>query len=330
MSRRRRTLSLLLALSALSATAPLLGAQTRLVVVSGVSGEARFATLFQQWAQSMIDAARTRYGVPDSAIVWLAEDPARAPGRIAGRSTKEAIGSTLAATARRMGANERLLLLVIAHGTVGESPRLALPGPDVTPEELARMLAPFGDRDVGVVLAASASGDFIPALSAPNRVVIAAAKGMEGNETRFPAHFVAAFAKEGADRDKDGRVSLLEAFAYAGAEVRREYDDDGKLLTEHALLDDDGDRAGSAPPGDTGTDGRLARRFVLEGGRAAASGDPAVVALQGQKRELERKVDALRARKAQMAAAAYEEALESLLVELAGVNRQLREKGGTP
>lgn len=330
MSRRRRVLPLLLGLVAPIAIASSLGAQTRLVVVSGVSGEPRFATLFQQWAQSMIDAARTRYGVTDSAIVWLAEDPTKSSGRIAGRSTKEAIGGALSAMAGRMGANERLLLLVIAHGAAGDPPRLALPGPDVTPDELARMLAPFGDRDVGIVLAASASGDFIPALSSPRRVVIAATKGMEGNETRFPAHFVAAFAKEGADRDKDGKVSLLEAFAYAGAEVRREYDDDGKLLTEHALLDDDGDRAGSAPPGDAGTDGRLARRFVIEGGRASASGDPAVVALQGQKRELERKVDALRAQKTQMESKAYEDALEILLVELAGVNRRIREKGGNP
>lgn len=308
-----------------------LEAQTRLVVVSGLTGEPRYATLFHEWSAAMVNAARTRFGVADSAVVWLAEDPAKAPGRIAGRSTREAIGAALARTAARMGPRERLLFLFIGHGSAGETPRLALPGPDITAPELARMLAAFGDREVGVVLAASASGDFIPALSGPRRVVITATKsGMEGNETRFPAHFVAAFAKEGADRDKDGRVTLLEAFAYAGAEVRREYDDEGKLLTEHALLDDDGDRKGSAPPGDAGADGRLARAFALGGGRAVASADPAVAALEARQRDLEGRVAALRARKSQMEAKAYEDALEALLVELAEVTRQMRAPGGKP
>ena len=323
----RRDIVGALALASLLAAPPAL-AQTRLVVVSGVSGEARFATAFHQLALGMVDAARTRYGVADSAITWLAEDPAKAPGRIAGRSTKEAIAGAIAATASRMQPNERLLLLVIAHGSVGDPPRIALPGPDLTPAELTRMLAPLGQREVGIVLAASASGGFLPALTGPRRVVIAAAKEMEGNETRFPTHFIAAYTKDGADRDKDGRVSLLEAFAYAGAEVRREYDDDGKLLTEHAILEDDGDGKGSAPPGDAGSDGRLARTFVLDGGRARTSANPAVAALETQKRELEQRVETLRGRKAQMEAKAYEEALENLMVELAGVNRKIRAAGG--
>ncbi|HYD51382.1 MAG TPA: hypothetical protein VEA99_02095, partial [Gemmatimonadaceae bacterium] len=151
----RRALGMALCAAALAA-APL-SAQTRLVVVSGVSGEPRIATQFHQWGLSLVEAARTRYGVADSAIVWLAEDPSKAPGRIAGRSTKEALAGALATLASRMPPSDRLLLVVIAHGASGDAPRLALPGPDLTPAELARMLAPLGDRDVGVVLAASAS-----------------------------------------------------------------------------------------------------------------------------------------------------------------------------
>ena len=47
-----------------------------------------------------------------------------------------------------------------------------------------------------------------------------------------------AFAKDGADTDKDGRVSLLEAYTYAQAEVKRFYEVDGRLATEHSQIAD--------------------------------------------------------------------------------------------
>jgi len=291
-------------------------AQTRLVIVSGLSGEPRFAEQFTTWARAMADAARGRMGVADSMVTWLAEDPARAPGRIGGKATRDAVAATLASLAARMGPRERLMLLLVGHGTPGDPPRLALPGPDLAAPDLARMLAPFGTRDVAVVLAASASGDFAPVLAGPHRVVASATKsGLEANETRFGQYFVDAYTKDGADADKDGRVSLQEAFAYATAEVKREYDDGGKLLTEHARLVDAGG---------------LARAFVLEGARTAASTSPALAALETKKQDVERRIEALRARKAQMEAKAYDDALETLMVELAGVSREIRQQAGRP
>ena len=47
---------------------------------------------------------------------------------------------------------------------------------------------------------------------------------------------------------RDGRVSLLEAYRYAVTETKRYYDDQGRLQTEHAQLDDDGDKKGTAEP----------------------------------------------------------------------------------
>jgi hypothetical protein len=180
---------------------------------------------------------------------------------------------------------------------------------------------------VAVIVAASSSGDFVPALSAPGRVIITATKsGFERNESIFGGHFVAALAGDGADADKDGRVSLLEAFTYATREVRRVYEQENRLLTEHALLDDDGDRSGSAEPGARGGDGGLARSFFLTGAAsaAAASNDPRAAALRKEKEELEAKVEALKGRKEAMDAKAYEAELERLLVDLAAATRALR------
>jgi hypothetical protein len=298
-------------------------------VISGLAGEPKYAESFHQWAASLVDAVKSRYRMSDSSIVWLAENPAKAPGRIAGKATKEGIEQTLNGLAARMRPGEQLAVVLIGHGSVqGDGgARLTLPGPDLSAADLARLLARYGNRRVAVVVAASSSGDFVPALSGPGRVVITATKsGFERNESLFGGHFVAAFAGDGADADKDGRVSLLEAFTYATREVRRVYEQDNRLLTEHALLDDNGDRSGSGEPGGRGGDGALARSFFLTGGAAAevASSDPRAAALRKEKEELESKIEALKARKESMDAKAYEAELERLLVELAAATRALR------
>jgi hypothetical protein len=303
-------------------------AQTRLVVISGLAGEPKYAQSFHAWSASLVDAARSRYGMADSSIVWLAEDPAKAPGRIAGRSTKENIERTLEGLAPRMRAGEQLVVVLVGHGSMqGDGVRLTLPGPDVSATDLARLLAKHGSRRVAVIVAASSSGDFVPVLSGPGRVVITATKsGFERNESIFGGHFVAALAGDGADADKDGRVSLLEAFTYAVREVRRIYEQENRLLTEHALLDDNGDRSGSTEPGARGGDGGLARSFFLTGAASAAtaSSDPRATALRKEKEELESKIEALKGRKDAMDAKVYEAELERLLVDLAAATRALR------
>ena len=47
-----------------------------------------------------------------------------------------------------------------------------------------------------------------------------------------------------ADSDKDGRISLWEAFAYASTLVKQYYEQRGQLSTERPVLDDTGDGVG--------------------------------------------------------------------------------------
>src|SRR5690606_4889944 len=166
-----------------------------------------------------------------------------------------------------------------------------------------------------------------------NRIVITAtASSQERNETIFAEHFVAAFAGDAADADKDGRISLLEAYRYAQREVERVYERDNHLLTEHARLEDDGDGRGTAVPDGEQGDGVLARRFAFGGGALAAraESDTALAALLRERGTLERKTEALRARKDSMDAGAYERELETLLVRLAEVTRAAREREERP
>ncbi|HEX5580808.1 MAG TPA: hypothetical protein VFX39_04470 [Gemmatimonadaceae bacterium] len=321
-----------------SSTAHSSAGATHVLVVTGASGDPEYAARFEGAAATLLTGLGDA-GVPAANVTWLAEAPERTRGRAAGRSTKAEVERALAALATRAGAGDRVLVVLIGHGShQGAESRLNLPGPDITAAELATHLDRIRGASVAVVNAASASGDFVPVLATRGRVVITATKtALERNETRFAAHFARAFAGAAADTDKDGRVSLLEAFDYARREVEREYEQGRRLRTEHAILDDDGDGRGSPTPTATGAgDGRVAAAFVLGGGATrAVAGAGATGAradsLRARRAELERAVADLRARKDSMEPAAYEHELERLALALAGTNQALRAlEGGTP
>ena len=307
--------------------------QTHLLIVSGLGGDAKFADAFKTLGLALSTAAHQRYGLPDSEIVLLAEDTAKGGGRIAARSTKEEIERALERFRARAGASDQLVIVLIGHGSPeGADSKISLPGPDMTAADFAKDLAKWPTQRVAFVNATSASGDFLPVLSAPNRVVITATKSsFERNESVFAAHFVDALTKDGADTDKDGRISLLEAFQYATAETKRAYEQDSKLQTEHAQLDDDGDHKGSPDP-DGKTEGLLARRFFLDTpgavARGGSPGDVQLAALYKDKSNLEERIDALKKKKTSMTEDAYDDALEELLVQLARKSLSIRQLEG--
>ncbi len=104
----------------------------------------------------------------------------------------------------------------------------------------------------------SASGGFLSALSAKGRIVITATTAdQEFNETEFP-HALGEVCRKSAadlDLDKDGKVSIWEVFLQLGKLVEARFAADERTPTEHALLDDNGDQAGSErPDGEEGKD----------------------------------------------------------------------------
>jgi hypothetical protein len=305
--------------------------QTHVLIVAGIGGEKKYADEFYELGARMSDAV-VRAGVPSANVTFLAEDPARDAARVDGKSTREAVQGALTGYAGRLGESDRLLVLLVGHGSMaGDESRFNLPGPDLGASDFARLLAPV-KAQVAFVNAASASGDFLKPVAGPRRVVVTATKsGMQRNHAVFARHFVGAYADGAADADKDGRVSVLEAYAFARREVQRHYEGQNALQTEHAQLDDDGD---GAPSGDAAgaKDGARARTFVLGGtaAEAAVASTPAGAGLLATRRRLEDQVEALKRRKDAMPAADYERELERLLVELATTNAAIRKAGGTP
>ncbi len=301
-----------------------------LVVITGLGGEPRFDQRFHAWAATLMDAASAA-GLEDSRVLYLAGDPDRDP-RARGRSTRENVQSTLADLAASGVADHPLFVVVIGHGSYRDGvSKVNLPGPDMTASDFAAALEPFGDRPIVFANLTSASGELIAELSAPGRVVITATRGgTERNAPVFARYFAAAFVGDAADVDHDDRLSVLEAFDYARGEVERAYDREQKLLSEHALLDDNGDGKGSAEPGTGVADGRLAAALTLGGAHAAmpaaAAGDPELERLYRRKADLVQSVADLRGRKTELPRDDYENRLEELLIELALANRAIRER----
>jgi len=332
----RRALMFAIALAAAWAGAA--GAEpSHLLIVVGLGGEPKYTDAFHELALSMIQAAEKKMGVAASNITYLGEKAASPAVPVyKGRSSRENVQKALGALARTAGPGDLVFILLIGHGgsQAGES-RFNLPGPDMTAADFVPLLAALGQQHVVFVNTASASGDFVKALSAKGRTIVTATKSaMERNQTEFPSYFVQAFSEDGADADKDQRVSVLEAFTYARREVERFYEKGHLLLTEHAVLDDNGDGVGSAVPDLAAGDGRVARTLFLGGvddsaaDAGAAAADPKVADLRRQRRAIEQEIGALKARKDAMEAAQYEEELEKLLLELARRDAALRQREG--
>ncbi len=311
-----------IALFVLSPAARAAAQETHVLVITGVSGDEEHAKKFHDLAARFIDAAKKKNGVTDANLIYLAEKPDVDPERIRARSTKESVEKAFADIAAQAHPNDEIFVLLIGHGSAdSRGGMFNLPGPDLTADEYAKLLAKWPTQRVAFVNTASASGAFLPAVAGPGRTIVTATKtGGEKNETRFATYFVEAYESEAADRDRNGRVSVLEAFDYAKAKVVKAFEQDGTLLTEHATLDD-------------GSDGKTAAAFFLAPANGAATGNldmsnPAIRDLVRDRDALEQQIAGLKLRKADMDSAQYEEQLEKLLLALAEKTRAIQQLAG--
>jgi len=304
---------------------PAAAAQHRLLIVSGLGGTPEYDARFTALAARLAAAARNT-GIAADNIVTLSSSP----NGDGARADRDAVLAAISRAASSLAADDQFFLVLIGHGNPrGDGAVFNLPGPDLTDSELAAALDAFGERLVTVVNTASASGPFVARLSAPHRVVITAtASGREYHAPLFGEFFVTAFEAPGADRDKDERISMLEAFEFASREVRRSYESEKRLLIEHALLDDNGDGEGSRQPGEFAADGALAHRVYLRPALSADDGVPAeVLAMQQRKQALEMSISELKQQRDSLPRAQYYDRLEALLVDLALLSRDLRARG---
>ncbi|HEX2269115.1 MAG TPA: hypothetical protein VHH35_06255 [Pyrinomonadaceae bacterium] len=288
------------------------------VIINGAGGEPEYAKQFAEWTTGLNSVLSQRYGFDPAKIKVLSEKTA----------TAVEVKNTFAALKSQLDANNVVFLFLIGHGSFdGKEAKFNLVGPDLSASDYNQLLSSLPTRRIVVFNMASASGEFVKSLSAKGRIVVTATRnGQETNATRFAGFFINALNATDGDTDQDGHTSVLEAFVYATRLTEDFYKQAGRLATEHALIDDNGDGVGREKP--EAGEGLLARATYLDSlsvGEAAANA--ATGRLMKERARLEGEIEQLIARKENMPETEYEATLERLFIELAKVNRSIKQAG---
>lgn len=286
------------------------------VIINGAGGDPAYAKQFEQWTAELKSALLERFTFEAKNLLVL--ENAKAID----------VRNTFAQLKSQMEANNVLFVFLIGHGSFdGKESKFNLVGPDLAASEYNTLLSALPTKRVIVLNMASASGEFIKSLSAKGRIIITATKsGQETNATRFAGFFITALKAPDADTDQDGHVSILEAFVYANRLTADFYTRAGRLATEHALIDDNGDGVGreKAEAGE----GLLARATYLDSLTVdEAAANAATGRLLKERTRLEGEIEQLIGRKRTLPEAEYEATLERLFIELAKVNRSIKQAG---
>jgi hypothetical protein len=290
------------------------------IIAVGAAGEDDFGKEFATWAELWTNAS-VKAGADHSAIGLT---PTNATTDLA--LVKQALAG------EPTNSPAELWLVLIGHGTFdGKEAKFNLRGPDLSATELAEWLKPF-HRPVVVINCASSSSPFLNKLSAPGRVIVTATRsGHEENFARFGKFMAESIVDPTADLDKDGQTSVLEAFIMASRRVGEFYEAEGRLATEHALLDDNGDglgtpadffrgvRAVKKSAGGGAVDGLRAHQIHLVRSEQEQKLPPEV---RARRDELELALARLRDTKDTLPRDDYYRRLEKLMLELAELYSQ--------
>jgi hypothetical protein len=304
------------------------------VILTGVAAEEKYAQRFRDWSLRLFDVFTTTYAYrPDRIKLLLGKgDPVES--RVSGPCRKETIIEILNTLAATTQPGDQIFFFLIGHGTSNEDgAKFNIEGPDITGESFAQLLEAFSQRDIIVINTTSASHPFCAALSAPGRVIISATRSRaEKYDTIFAPYFIEALENRRADRDKNTRLSMWEAFHYAKQNVEKWYTDKDRIPSEHPALDDNGDSLLNTQPEPLKNDGRLAQIAYLDvlpktssiGDAFEVPASPVVIELTNRAHELERAIFLHRNRKQEIAEEDYKKQMEILLIDLAKTSRDLR------
>jgi len=207
-------------------------ADQAVILVVGAEGSEDYKEQFGSWAQTWKDS------VSQKQLTEIGLDANK-------QESKNQLQQAIETSANDSKLQE-VWLVMIGHGTFdGKRAKFNLHGPDIDANELKSWLQPMKQR-LGILNCASSSSPFINALSAKNRIIVSATRdGFEHNFTRFGRYLSSSIDDLGIDLDKDGQTSVLEAFCAASRGVDDFYGQENRIVTEHALLDDNGDEKGT-------------------------------------------------------------------------------------
>ena len=172
---------------------------------------------------------------------WLSTTPA---------ATRDNLEEQATALAEKIRPEDSLWVITLGH-THHERGRswFNLPGPDLQQTQFARLFKDIKAERQAFFLTMPASGFYVKPLSKRGRIVVTATEpDLEINGTLFPHSLADILNRDPAsltDTDEDGTISMFDLHIAVVHDVANQYADEGLLATEHAQLDDNGDRRAS-------------------------------------------------------------------------------------
>ena len=292
-------------------------ADSSALIIRGVAGSPEHENKFDKWATGTHKALVDKFGFSADRVIVLSDK----------KSSQAEIQKAFATLKQQLKPADTFFIFFIGHGS-GEDGvyKFNISGPDYTADDYNKLLSTLSVGRIVVVAGTPASGAAIEKFAGKNRVVVTATRsGQEGNDIVFYDYLLEALGSPAADEDKDQKVSVWEAFKYAVAGTERFYKEEGRLSTEHPQISDNG----ADKTGVTGKDVPLmARATSFQVDRPIVSSDPRLQAMLNQKKDLEQKIEDLRINKATVPEAEYDKQMESLLVQLALKNQEIRQQEG--
>jgi len=274
---------------------------TTTVVISGLGGSADYDDQFKNIATSIADEARLLADNPHDVIM------------VRGDAAKRNVILGLFNNLATKNNTESLTVYFIGHGTFnGQTYKFNIPGVDITATELADALNGIKTKRQLVVVATSASGAMLEPLTDPGRVVITATKnGRERNAVHFSKYLVDALSDPSADTNKNEIISAREMFDYVEGAVSKYYEDEKLLAAEHPRLE-----------GSLADEIEVARYGTLLERKNSISPE-----LLTKREQLSAEISTLRARKEDIDEDEYFDRLETLMLDLASIQRTIDEAG---
>lgn len=277
---------------------PAASAALYITLVQGLGGMPEYAARFDTQRQQIASASRAMGG-EDNLRIFHGED-----------ATRDKLQAHFDSLARQMTDEDRLLIYLIGHGSFdGENYKFNIPGPDLDTEDFSGILDSLPGGPHVLINTSSTSGALLEPLAGDNRILVTATRnGNERNATEFGTWLARGLVNEEADLNKNGFISVQEAFDFAQRQVADFYASTERLATEHPQLQGDG-----------------AGRFNIArlGEAPTTSDNEELNALLEERLAIDEEIETLQLRRGELSASEYNQQLRALILESASLSEQI-------
>ena len=239
-----QTLIVMLTVILISTTAL---AADHVLIIGGAAGEKSFYDAFWNATSRFHQLLTDDYGYTPEHITFLFEDmgASEASGIVDTESKREQVFAAFTELTETVQPSDRFLLFMLGHASrTGRGDlKFNLRGRDITEAEYVTLINSIPAERQILIFGFPYSGKLVPQLSKPGRVILTSSSPNEGYSLQagFGNVFVDAFSAAANDTDRNGDISLLEAFLSLQTRTKAFYEKDGNVQSEHPHLDDNGD-----------------------------------------------------------------------------------------